>query len=180
MFYRIENNKLYDFADYDYTQYEPLIDEETGEIIKNETLEEDIKAHGKCKETDIITQAELTQYPNKVIVQDGVLVLNPDFESEEEQKEKERIAMLSLTRGDVFRGLLQAKGITRAQIRAMIETNEELSEVEKEMALIDFDEALNFYRGNALINVLGASLGITSEQLDKFFETNDYTALIEE
>jgi hypothetical protein len=46
------------------------------------------------------------------------------------------------------------------------------------MALIDFDEALNFYRGNALIDTLGATLGITSEQLDKFFETNDYTALL--
>ena len=94
------------------------------------------------------------------------------------QEEKERIAMLSLTRGDVFRGLLQAKQITRAQIRAMIESNETLSILEKEMALIDFDEALNFYRGNALINVLGQALGITSEQLDKFFETNDYTVLL--
>jgi hypothetical protein len=99
-------------------------------------------------------------------------------DEQKEQEEKERIAMLSLTRGDVFRGLLQAKQITRAQIRAMIESNETLSILEKEMALIDFDEALNFYRGNALINVLGQALGITSEQLDKFFETNDYTVLL--
>lgn len=99
-------------------------------------------------------------------------------EEEIAQQERERIAMLSLTRGDVFRGLLQAKQITRAQIRAMIENNETLSILEKEMALIDFDEALNFYRGNALINVVGQALGITSEQLDKFFETNDYTYLL--
>jgi hypothetical protein len=101
-------------------------------------------------------------------------------ETEEEQKlkEAERIAMLSLTRGDVFRGLLMAKGVTRAQLRAMIETNEQLTEVEREMALIDFDEALNFYRGNALIDTVGLALGITSEQLDKFFETNDYTTLL--
>jgi hypothetical protein len=99
-------------------------------------------------------------------------------EEELAQFEKERIAMLKLTRGDVFRGLLQAKGITRAQIRTMIETNEGLSEVEREMALIDFDEALNFYRGNELIGILGLALGITSEQLDKFFETNDYKELL--
>lgn len=99
-------------------------------------------------------------------------------EEELEQQEKERIAMLSLTRGDVFRGLLMAKGVTRAQLRAMIETNELLSVVEKEMALIDFDEALNFYRGNALIDTVGLALGITSEQLDKFFETNNYTYLL--
>lgn len=99
-------------------------------------------------------------------------------EEEKAQKEKERVAMLSLTRGDVFRGLLMAKGVTRAQLRAMIETNEQLTEVEREMALIDFDEALNFYRGNALIDTVGLALGITSEQLDKFFETNDYTCLL--
>ncbi len=74
---------------------------------------------------------------------------------------------------------MQAKGITRTQIRAMIENNETLSILEREMALIDFDEALNFYRGNPLIDTLGATLGITSEQLDQFFMTNDYTCLIE-
>jgi hypothetical protein len=96
---------------------------------------------------------------------------------EQEREEKERVAMLSLTRGDVFRGLLQAKGVTRSQLRAMIETNPQLTEVQKEMALIDFDEALNFYRGNALIDTVGLALGITPYQLDKFFEYNDYTYL---
>ena len=91
--------------------------------------------------------------------------------------------MLKLTRGDVFRGLLQAKGITRAYIRDMIEqlpaeTTEE--NFIKEMALIDFDEALDFYRGNQLINTIGLQLGITPEQLDKFFRTNDYKVLINE
>lgn len=104
---------------------------------------------------------------------DGVYVT----EAEQELKERERIAMLSLTRGDVFRGLLQAKGVTRLQLRAMIETNPQLTEVQKEMALIDFDEALNFYRGNALIDTVGLALGITPYQLDKFFEYNDYTYL---
>ena len=95
-----------------------------------------------------------------------------------EEEKREIVGMLSLTRGDVFRGLLMAKQVTRQQIRAMIENNETLTFLQKEMALIDFDEALNFYRGNALIDTLGATLGITSEQLDKFFETNDYTCLL--
>lgn len=94
------------------------------------------------------------------------------------QEEKERIAMLSLTRGDVFRGLLMAKQVTRAEIRAMIESNETLTMLQKEMALIDFDEALNFYRGNALIDTLGATLGITGEQLDMFFEDGNYEHLL--
>lgn len=100
------------------------------------------------------------------------------WEQKQAQKERERIAMLSLTRGDVFRGLLMAKQVTRTQIRAMIENNETLSILEKEMALIDFDEALNFYRGNPLIDTLGMTLGITTKQLDEFFETGDWTCLI--
>ena len=99
-------------------------------------------------------------------------------EEELAQQKRERVAMLSLTRGDVFRGLLQARGVTRAMLRGMIESNEQLTEVQKEMALIDFDEALNFYRGNALIDTVGLALGIEPAQLDAFFETNDYTTLL--
>lgn len=102
-------------------------------------------------------------------------------EEEQEQKEAERIAKLHLTRGDVFRALLMAKGVTRAQLRAIIEQlpeeNQEQSII-KEMALIDFDEALEFYRGVALIEIVGKQLGVTSEQMTKFFETNDYRELM--
>ena len=99
-------------------------------------------------------------------------------EEEIAQQEAEQVACLSLTRGDVFRGLLLARGVTRLQLRGMIEGNEQLTEVQKEMALIDFDEALNFYRGNALIDTVGLALGIEPEQLDCFFKTNDYTCLL--
>jgi len=91
------------------------------------------------------------------------------------EKEQERIAMLHLTRGDVFRGLLLAKGVTRTQLRAMIEAMPD--GIDKEMALIDFDEALEFYRGVALIDTVGTALGITSNQMTEFFETNDYQKL---
>lgn len=102
-------------------------------------------------------------------------------EEEKEQQEAERIAMLHLTRGDVFRGLLLAKHVTRAQLRAVIEqlpdeTPEQ--QIAKEYALIDFDEALDFYRGNTLIDTVGAQLGITSEQMTEFFETGDWHALM--
>ena len=110
------------------------------------------------------------------------LVALGETEEEKQAKEQERIAMLKLTRGDVFRGLLQAKGITRAMLRATIEAMPETTQEEmliKEMALIDFDEALDFYRGNALIDTVGLQLGITKKQLDEFFETNDYKKLLE-
>lgn len=102
-------------------------------------------------------------------------------EEQKELEEKERIARLSLTRGDVFRGLLLARGITKNQIKEMIlsmpaRTPEEI--ITREMALIDFEDALNFYRGNTLIDTIGLALGIESVQLDCFFETKDYTCLL--
>ena len=123
---------------------------------------------------------EIIETQDKYVLDGEEYVLKDEaWEEKQKQAERERVAMLSLTRGDVFRGLLLAKQITRAQIRTMIENNEMLSIVEKEMALIYFDEALNFYRGNALIDTLGLTLGITSKQLDKFFETGDYKELLD-
>ena len=64
MFYRLKNeNQLLDWADYKYSS--------------------------DCIETDIITKEELDKNRNKVIVQDGILVLNPDYEVEELRKKKE-------------------------------------------------------------------------------------------
>ena len=157
MYYRIKDNKVYDYADYQYLK--------------------------ECLYTDLITQAELDEHPNKIIIADGVITLNPNYEQEEEQKEAERIANLHLTRGDVFRALFLAKGVTRADIRALIEAMPESTQQEKivkEMAFIDFDEALEYYRGVDLINTLGAALHITKKQLDDFFETNDWQKLVGE
>jgi len=109
--------------------------------------------------------------------QENKLVALGLTESELQEKEAERTAKLHLTRGDVFRGLLQAKGVTRTQLRAMIEAMPD--GIDKEMALIDFDEALEFYRGVALIDTVGLALGITSNQMTEFFETNDYQKLKE-
>lgn len=118
---------------------------------------------------------------NYFLYRNGELILNPNYEEEEAQKEAERIAQLHLTRGDVFRGLLLARQVTRQQIRALIEampddTPEQA--IAKEYALIDFDESLDFYRGVALIDTLGQQLGISSEAMTQFFETNDWHYLV--
>ena len=46
--------------------------------------------------------------------------------------------------------------------------------------MIEFEYANDYYRGNPLIDIVGASLGISPAQLDKFFEFNDWTYLISE
>lgn len=126
------------------------------------------------------TQEELISCDGKCYLQSEyeALIQSLEYKTQKAQEEAERIAKLHLTRGDVFRALLKAKRGTRTQLRTAIEANKTLSDEERELALIDFDEALEFYRGVDLINILGASLGITSEQLDEFFETNDYTKLM--
>lgn len=91
------------------------------------------------------------------------------WEAKQAQAEKERIAKLSLTKREVFLGLYQAKGVTPEMIKAQITDP---------MALIEFEYANDYYRFNPLIDIVGATLGITPEQLDKFFETNDYTVLL--
>ena len=88
---------------------------------------------------------------------------------------------LKLTRGDVLRGVLLAKGVTKDQIKAFIlampeETEEE--KLQKQLALIDFEDALYYYRRNPLIDKIGLRLGITAYQMTKFFETNDWHELI--
>lgn len=87
---------------------------------------------------------------------------------------------LKLTRGDVFRGVLLAKGVTKDQIKAFIlampeETEEE--KLKKQLALIDFEDALYFYRKNPLIDKIGLQLGITAYQMTEFFETNNWEVL---
>ena len=94
-------------------------------------------------------------------------------EEEKAKEERKRLDKLSMTRGDVFEALILAKGLTKPQIRAMIE-QAELDDITKALYLNRFDEALEFYRGYPIFDMLGQALGITSEMLDKFFETRDY------
>ncbi len=134
-----------------------IVDKETGDLVKENPEMYKIVDNSVVKKTD------------------------EEYNQEQQQKEAERIAMLNLTRGDVFRGLLLAKGITKDQIAQMIEampTSTQEENVKKELAKIDFEDALNFYRGNSLIDTIGLALGISKQQLDEFFETNDYTKLI--
>ena len=92
---------------------------------------------------------------------------------EREKEERKRLDNLSMTRGDVFEALILAKGLTKPQIRAMIE-QAELDDITKALYLNRFDEALEFYRGYPIFDMLGQALGVTGAMLDMFFDTKDY------
>ena len=90
-------------------------------------------------------------------------------DEEKAKAERERINLLSMTKREMFLGLYQAKQIIPDMLKAQITDPQ---------ALIEFEYANDYYRGNPLIDVIGAKLGFTTEQLDRFFETKDYTYLI--
>lgn len=105
--------------------------------------------------------------------QEDKLVALGYTDEEKAKAERERLNNLSMTRGDVFEALILAKGLGKAQIRAMIE-QASLDDITKALYLNRFDEALEFYRGYPIFDMLGQVLNITGTMLDKFFDTKDY------
>ena len=116
---------------------------------------------------------EIKEVEEGYVIYDFELMTVEEMEEKQAQKERERLDNLSMTRGDVFEALILARGLTKPQIRAMIE-NAELDAMTKALYLNRFDEALDFYRGFPVFDMLGKVLGVTPKQLDDFFETKDY------
>ena len=92
-------------------------------------------------------------------------------EEEVQEKEKETISMLKLTKR-VFALALQKLGITYTQLKELISTNER--------AQLEWDLCVELERSNPLLDELAGKVGITAEQLDTIFieankeVTNDY------
>lgn len=99
-----------------------------------------------------------------------------EYLQEQEQKEKERIAMLNLTGADVERGIYQAKGMDFDDILAFVQANPPKG-LDIKALKIEL-KANNFYRGNPYVEVVGKLLGFTSDQLNNFFKTGDYKELL--
>lgn len=143
-------------------------------------------------------QLDKQEYTEDVYVLDGEEYVLKDeaWEEKQAQKERERIAMLSLTAADVERAIYKAKGMDFEDIIKLVEESNNVDEqnVTNSSTIQPFNlstsidvkalkielKANNFYRGNPYIDQVGALLGFTSEQLDKFFETGNYMYLITE
>lgn len=125
----------------------------------------------------------------KVIYQDGEIILNPDYEKEQEEKERERLNALSMTRSDFFDGFIMAFNLGQSELRAIVEqilNSINITDVEIKVALNNFDNALNFYRKHTLFTLLNGveipisedmTLLFTTDIWDKFFDTKDYKEL---
>ena len=119
---------------------------------------------------------EIKEVEEGYVIYDFELMTIEEKEAKETQKERERLDMLFLTGADVERGIYQAKGMDFDDIIEFVTANPPVCFDVK--ALKIELKANHFYRGNPYVNAVGALLGLTEEQLDKFFETNDYHELL--
>lgn len=89
-------------------------------------------------------------------------------QEEIEQKERERINLLSLTAADVERAIYKAKGMDFDDILEFVKSNppEGLDIKALKIEL----KANNFYRGNPYVEQIGALLGYTPDDLDYLFK----------
>lgn len=95
------------------------------------------------------------------IWQGNELVQNPNYEAEQAQKERERIGNLTMTKR-VFALILKEYGITYAQLKKLIATNED--------AQLEWDLCCELQRKNPLLDIMAAKMNITPEQLDNMFK----------
>ena len=125
---------------------------------------------------------EVFETQDEIVEFEGKFYFKKDIQEQIEQKERERIANLYLTRADVERGIYKAKGLDFDDIIELVSneiaTGSALAMTLDLKALKIELKANNFYRGNPYVEAIGGLLGFKSEQLDEFFETGDYECLL--
>lgn len=89
-----------------------------------------------------------------------------EYQQEQAQKERQRLDLLNLTKADVLLALYQDKGLTPDDIKTMLKDNVP--------ALIKFDYASSYYRGDDVVNALGQALGYSTEEMDYLFENKKF------
>lgn len=159
----------------------PVYDE-NGEQTGTETIT--VQSSHKEKYTENVATLVIAEPNYYICYEDNYTYgeINENLETEKAQAEAERIAMLNLTGADVERAIYKARGMDFDDIIAYLEAQ---PLAEDGQAVVDIKalkielKANNFYRGNPYVQKIGEILGFTDQQLTKFFETNDYTKLIE-
>lgn len=100
------------------------------------------------------------------------IVLNPNYEQEQAQKERQRLDALTLTPADVERALYKEKQMDFDDLKALIA--QQIPQIDTKALSIEF-RAKDFFRGAMygnmrLFDVVGALLGYTPADMDYLFE----------
>lgn len=98
---------------------------------------------------------------NKYVWNGIELALNPNYEKEQEEKEKERIARLNMTKLDFSNCLIEV-GVSYTQLKELLASN---NEAQRQWELCE-----RVYRFNPLLDDLASKFNITPEQLDVMFK----------
>lgn len=111
------------------------------------------------------------QNPYRYLHSNGKIVINPNYEQKEAEKERQRLDALTLTPADVERALYKAKGMDFEDLKALIV--QLLPTVDIKGLSIEF-RAKDFYRGATangmrLFDVVGQLLGYSPADMDYLF-----------
>lgn len=122
--------------------------------------------------------------PNEIMV-GGFPQVDPDWEEKKAQKEKERINELFMTRSDFFDCTIRAWRLREKELLVLIENllaTLPVDEVDKLVAINNFENAQNFYRKHTLFSMIviaplklseTTQVIITDADLDKLFDEVD-------
>ena len=149
-----------------------LVDIDMSEITEDEYGSSDVQNIEVSEE--IYNNAQ--QYgSNYYIYSNGQIILNPNYEQEQQAKERERLDALTLTPADVERALYKAKGMDFEDLKALIV--QQIPTIDIKGLSIEF-RAKDFYRGAMasgmrLFDVVGALLGYTPSDMDYLFENKE-------
>ena len=158
----------------------PCTDEERENFIAK--YNQDCFAEGYMCTIEETDSALYAIEANELIDAEGNIVINPNYEEEQKQKEKERIQELFMTRSDFFDGTIDAWGIGEDELLFVIQRmlmGLPLDNASKLKAINNFKNALNFYRKHTLFTLLvnapiqlteNVQVVITEEHLDNFFK----------
>ena len=126
------------------------------------------------------TETQFIALEENEIFENGEVKVDEEYykkkEEEAKKKEQERIAQLNMTRGDFIEGLILAQGKDENDIIELIQVLP-ITDIEKKVYINRVKNALDFYRGYPVIDVLCQYLGLSTDQMTMFFETRDYNYL---
>ena len=98
------------------------------------------------------------------IMQHGQPVKNPNYEKEQEQKEKERISTLSMTKYDFFKHVCKPYGVSYSELLQIVNSNQDIKAA--------WELCARVYRGDELLCANASKFipGITESILDEIFK----------
>lgn len=106
------------------------------------------------------------------VYKNNKIIINPDYETEKQAKENERISHLKCTKR-VFVLMLEQLGLDYfEQIEPLINANRQ--------AKLEWELCVELERSNPLLDVIGVELGVTHDQLNKLFQYANGEITLEE